>query len=803
MENTPNNPANPPDNSGPLPGPLEAGTVLQRRYAIQRLLGGGGMGMVYLAHDQRLSNRPCAIKEMVDHFIDPQQRIEANDYFAREADTLAQLKHPAIPAISDRFDHQNRHYLVMEYVEGRNLEEEFAVRGGPLPEGLVIDVARQLCDVLGYLHGLVPPVIYRDMKPSNVMLTEKGRVVLVDFGIARLFKAARKGTMIGTLGFAPPEQYQGIADPRSDIYSLGATLHYVVTGRDPEKFPPFSFPPIRDLRPDISSNLAGAIDRALAYEMDGRPATIQEFRDMMLYGRGLSATGVSHVNSKSGTAGLGNVVLPPEITNVLTHRAARRPINWKRRVMGFAIFTIVLAGVAFGATYLYSDPALQSQLGLTGFVNNLPWKHQELLEQARAHPLDFDRMTLTLSTRSGTATSPPKAAFTDTELANAQYVKWNASFKNNMAGLDGLSDKVEARFFDPSGNQIATSPDERFVGPNETSVDFSGVALIPNSTPIAPGSYKIALYSDDRRLTEQRFDVTPDVNARAAADKATAEAAAAAHAEDLKRKQEGERLAMIQERMRRPLALKDIQFVNSTKDGTVISGPANVFNVSKVFFIGWRAIFDNRLFGLDSNQYRVDAAYIGPDGGALGSVDDIQTVNRGSNRAVFSGRVGNSAGGAFLAGQYTVNFYLNGQYFAQRKFRVVADAGLPYNGGISSGSGGGGSTSTTSTAMSSGLETPTLASGTIDGIAGSSGVPMELRLRPQPNGFLHGELVVHKPGYGPTPIEGFVRGDHLQFQVPYGSETFYFEGQRERDVLSGTFEATPSGSRGTWTTHAD
>ena len=118
MDNTPNNPGN----SGPLPGPLEAGVVLQRRYAIQRLIGGGGMGMVYLAHDQRLSNRPCAIKEMVDHFIDPQQRIEANDYFAREADTLAQLKHSAIPAISDRFDDQNRHYLVMEYVEGRNLE---------------------------------------------------------------------------------------------------------------------------------------------------------------------------------------------------------------------------------------------------------------------------------------------------------------------------------------------------------------------------------------------------------------------------------------------------------------------------------------------------------------------------------------------------------------------------------------------------------------------------------------------------------------------------------------------------------
>src|SRR5271155_5823862 len=116
----------PPRNSDAEAGPLVGGTVLQNRYSIDRLLGGGGMGMVYLARDQRLSNRLCALKEMVDHFIDPQQRIEANEYFAREADTLAQLKHPAIPAISDRFDDQNRYYLVMEYVEGRNLEEELA-----------------------------------------------------------------------------------------------------------------------------------------------------------------------------------------------------------------------------------------------------------------------------------------------------------------------------------------------------------------------------------------------------------------------------------------------------------------------------------------------------------------------------------------------------------------------------------------------------------------------------------------------------------------------------------------------------
>src|SRR5712672_1764602 len=410
-------------------GPLEPGIVLQRRYVIQRLIGGGGMGMVYLAFDQRLSNRPCAIKEMVDHFIDPQQRVEANDYFAREADTLAQLKHPAIPAISDRFDDQNRHYLVMEYVEGRNLEEEIAVRGGPLPEGLVIAIARQLCDVLGYLHGLIPPLVYRDMKPSNVMLTEKGRVVLVDFGIARLFRGQRKGTMIGTLGFAPPEQYQGVADPRSDLYSLGATLHYVLTGRDPEKFPPFSFPPIRELRPGLSSNLAGAIDAALAYEMNGRPATIQEFRDMMLYGRGLSHGGASGVTSTSGTGGLAQYAEPAYEDYV----EDRKPRSAVGRAISLAIFLCVLGGGAFGATYLYSNPELQIRLGIKPLIDGLPWKHEELLAKARENPLEFLQMTLALSTREGTALGPPQASFNDTDLTNARYLKWSASFKNLLA----------------------------------------------------------------------------------------------------------------------------------------------------------------------------------------------------------------------------------------------------------------------------------------------------------------------------------------------------------------------------------
>src|ERR1700730_14297637 len=504
--------------SGSLPNePLTSGVILQNRYEIERLLGGGGMGMVYLAHDQRLANRACAVKEMVDHFIDQQQRIEANEYFAREGALGHQLKHAAIPAITDRFDDHNRHYLVMEYVEGRNLEEEIAARGGPLPEGLVIDIARQLCDVLAYLHGFTPPMVYRDMKPSNVMLTPRGRVVLVDFGIARLFKTARKGTMIGTLGFAPPEQYQGAVDPRSDIYSLGATLHYVLTGRDPEKFPPFSFPPVRDLRPEVSTNLAAAIDLALAYQADARPATIQEFRDMLLYGKGIGVTmGARAVTSHGGTAGL---TLPPDVAEAiaLPHRRRR---SGKRRAMALAVFFGIVAGGAFGATYVYNNPQLQQRLGGDSFVESLPWKVQERLNSAETHPLDFQRMTLQLSTRSGTPLSSPRASFTNIELANNQYLQWNASFANRLAGLKGQDEKIEERFFSPSGLQIASRAASRFVGPGESTAGFSGVPLMPDVGALPAGNYKVGIYVNDQPISEQAFAVSQDLAARKAAEAA-------------------------------------------------------------------------------------------------------------------------------------------------------------------------------------------------------------------------------------------------------------------------------------------
>jgi hypothetical protein len=518
----------------------------------------------------------------------------------------------------------------------------------------------------------------------------------------------------------------------------------------------------------------------------------------MLYGRGLDS---ARVNSTSGTGGLSQYQDQLEFEDEPV--SYREPRSGLSRSIGLVIFLIVLAGAAFGGTYLYSNPELQMRLGLKPLFDGLPWKHEELLAKARENPLEFSTMTLALSTREGNALAPPQSKFNDTDLTNARYLKWTASFKNLLAGLEGRNEKVEARFYDPAGLQIASSDTNIFVGPAQKTADFSGVALMPTMTDKAPGTYKVALYSDDKMLTQQGFVVNQDVSAKNAAAASEAAAAAAAKAEERKRDEEARKLAMIDERRAKPLQLRAINFLNTTKTGTALSTATDSFSVSKVLFIGWQVSFENRLYKLEPGQYRVDAAYIGPDGRTLGSVNDYQPVSVNMKTVTFSGRVGNSRGGAFLPGTYTVNFYLNGQYFDAKKFEVVADANpspyasYPSSGGGAIGSSMGGSTS------SGNLLGPTISTGTISGLRSGGNPQLELRLRPQPNGFLLGELVIHQSGFGMTAIDGYVRGDHLQFQVPYGTETYYFEGARRNDQISGTFESTPSGERGTWVTRTN
>lgn len=263
-------------------GALQPNSILMNRYRITGVLGVGGMGSVYQARDLQFpsAERYVAVKEMLNLSQDPQLRSMSLRNFEREANVLAALSHAAIPTIHDYFTHKDRAYIVMEYINGKDLETILNTVEEQLPIDMVLDWAIELCDVLSYLHENQPPVIFRDMKPGNIMIDNRGRLRLIDFGIARTFQVGEKGTMIGTEGYSAPEQYKGEANPLSDIYGLGATLHHLLTGQDPRLEPPFTFAdrPIRQANPEVSSALETVIMRALAFEGTQRFSSAAEMK---------------------------------------------------------------------------------------------------------------------------------------------------------------------------------------------------------------------------------------------------------------------------------------------------------------------------------------------------------------------------------------------------------------------------------------------------------------------------------------------------------------------------------------------
>ena len=262
-------------------GLLPPNTLLAGRYLIQRKIGQGGMGAVYQARDVRLPGKLWAIKEMSDVAItDPAEKQRAINGFLREAQILASLDHPNIPKVIDSFAYQGNHYLVLEYVDGDTLEALLAARGYPFTEAEVRPWLDQLCNALAYLHARRPPVIFRDLKPQNIMLGRNGQIKLIDFGIARFFQPGKHKdtTLLGTVGYAPPEQHgQGQTDARSDIYALGATLHRLLTGHDPTTTP-FSLPPVRQLNPSISQTIEQVITRALEPDPRNRWQSVREIQ---------------------------------------------------------------------------------------------------------------------------------------------------------------------------------------------------------------------------------------------------------------------------------------------------------------------------------------------------------------------------------------------------------------------------------------------------------------------------------------------------------------------------------------------
>ncbi len=306
---------------------IEPNTIIGGRYRVVKPLGGGGMKLVYLAEDLRLAARRCALAEVVDNFTNPDAQRQAIEAFQREADMLARLNNEHIPRVFDRFSEQNHHYLVMEYVDGATLEEEMKHTGGRLAEPRVIDIALQILDTLAYLHGLEPPVIYRDLKPSNVMMMANGQAKLIDFGIARHFQPLQNATMIGTQGYAPPEQYRGKVELRSDLYALGATMHHALSGRDPANEAPFSFPPLATLCPNIKPALAALVDEALAYDVEHRVQSAEEFRRRLQNIR----DGVAQTGAASSAAGHTNSEAHPLATGEAQSTAPSQPASGPAR----------------------------------------------------------------------------------------------------------------------------------------------------------------------------------------------------------------------------------------------------------------------------------------------------------------------------------------------------------------------------------------------------------------------------------------------------------------------------------------
>jgi len=262
---------------------LQVDMLLMDRYRIIGVLGGGGMGTVFQARDTHFpeAKRLVAIKEMITPLTgDPTQRNSMFKSFQREANILAALSHSAIPKIYEFFTTDLRAYLVMEYINGSDLDALLA-RTRALPTEKVVDWAIELCDVLDYLHSNKPqPIIFRDVKPANIMIDSLGKVRLIDFGIAKIFEGDKKHTMIGTEGYSAPEQYRGDVNPSSDIYGLGATLHHVLTRKDPRVEPPFSFHerPIIKLNPAVPANLIAIVDKALQQRVEDRFATCAEMK---------------------------------------------------------------------------------------------------------------------------------------------------------------------------------------------------------------------------------------------------------------------------------------------------------------------------------------------------------------------------------------------------------------------------------------------------------------------------------------------------------------------------------------------
>ena len=520
-------------------GPLLYDSCLKQRYRIIGQVGKGGFGAVYKGLDSLFHNRAVAIKEMNQVGLTPQEIATATEAFKHEAHLLAGLSHPNLPQIYDQFPEGGHWYLVMDFIEGKTLEDHLrTVKGGYLPVEAVLRIGIDLCTVLDYLHTCKPPIIFRDLKPDNIMVTPDGHLYLIDFGIARYFKPgqARDTIAFGSPGYAAPEQYgKAQTTARADIYSLGATLHHLLTGDDPAQTP-FRFAPLQLRSQTTPVGLDTLIMQMLEIDERRRPASIasvkhdlQGFAAQMIARKialpqaGVpflyTAPAISHKTFIQSSPPLaGPVSLGITLYTYRSHTDAVRGLAWspdsQRIASASNDHTVHIWDVVTG-------DHLFTYTGHTDAVRAVAWSlhGKQIASASNDHTVHvWDASTGDhLFTYTGHSKRVNALAWSPDSrcIASASDDKtvrvWDALTGNHTFTYRGHSDWVRAIAWSPDGKRLASAGDDQTVHvwnitpkPNILTIftkgTYHGHSLWIRAVAWSPDSKRIASASDDQTV---------------------------------------------------------------------------------------------------------------------------------------------------------------------------------------------------------------------------------------------------------------------------------------------------------------
>ncbi len=430
------------------------------------------MGVVYKAEDRLFKNRLVAVKEMSQSGLSPQELREAIEAFEREAYLLVDLRHPSLPKIHDHFDEAGRWYLVMDFIEGESLEKYLEkAPGSRLPLNVTLKIGMKLCDVLHYLHSHQPPIIFRDLKPTNVMCTPSGEMYLIDFGIARLFKPgqARDTVSYGSVGYAPPEQFGKLTTPQSDIYSLGALLHQMLSGRDPGTSTPnpFTFPPLSR----VPAKLERLVGQMVQMNAANRPASMaavkQELQQIAAQLAGKRPLPPTQSAPKAAVVSKQRMLSPSQTPARSTKRVSRRVV-----IIGLATLGLAVAGGGM-ELWIFTPHPLYTYDGHSERVYAVVWSPDGTRivsgsSDETVQVWDADTGNLVCTYR-GHFNSVDAVSWSPSGIciasggADGTVQVWDATDGSHVYSYRGHSERVNAVSWSPDSKRLASASNDKTV----------------------------------------------------------------------------------------------------------------------------------------------------------------------------------------------------------------------------------------------------------------------------------------------------------------------------------------------------